>query len=551
VAADDRLVMSVTTNEGNIIRWGGDEPNSEMIPMDLTFGTSMPGGYKDLRCSLLRRFDSAERLFNRVRVYGPGNRTAWDGRLVQFPREDLNLSPGAVGHAAHLRDDIGLSEVFISRDLGMFQQAGPTRRLAALASQDFQDFRDQPEPSTGISSLNLGLIGPWSRMTACEAYMYSSDGGKLSRLIFDWSTSASTVNAAAANWHGVIYSTDRAQTTFTTQLDFQGTAQSGTADYDIGLPGAQGFLVQWYFDTSGGGNQTNYDLHIRNVRIIGAHGITLRGVAPDQGFYGHDLVQNIVSRWAPLLSAVVEAGGIEANTSFVVPHATFLEPTTAEDAVMMINGYFLYEWGVYDSMRFFWRAPDPSRLVWTARKDMGASVTEEGPTGDAWFNGVLVQYTDHTGQRRMAGPPAAYWEGGRARCDVTNALLVDTSTDNPVNAAGIPRRWGALNVTSTTTDSGAVQLGYVWLRERSIPQRRGTITVQGSVLHPVEGPVPVWRVKSGDGIVVGEQLSDSPRRIIETRYSHADNSLVATVGNPDYKIDAILERLGVQFVGTL
>jgi hypothetical protein len=550
---DDRLALSVTSSSGRVTRWGGDEPNAEMIPGDLQFSTSIPGGYKDLSCSLLRRTGGTESLFDRVRAYGPGNRTAWDGRLVQFPRDDLRVNPSAVGWSGHMRDDTSFRETYIDRELGSFIQASPARRLAALSGQDFQDFRLASDPNTATSAMNIGLIGAWSRLTACEAFLYGSPGGKLARLKFDFSSSTSTVAAASASWNGLAYSTNRAQTSFTSVLDWQGTANTGSADYNIGLPGAEGFMLQWYYDTGpAGGDQTNYDMFITNMRAIGAHGLTLQGAtATEEGFYGHDLMYDIVTRAAPLLTTSIATGQIETNTTFIVPQLTFSDPTTAEQAVMMLNAYFLWEWGVYDNKQFFWRPPDASRLTWRARADQGASISLEGETADARYNGVLVQYTDPLGERRTAGPPAENWQGGVARCDVTNVALVDTDPTNPVNAAGIPRRWGVLDVGPTTTDAGAVQLGAVWLAEHRLPQRRGTITLRGSAGHPTEGQVPPWRVRAGDGIVVTDLADDEPRRIIETRYTRGDDSLVATVGNPDYKIDAILERLRVQLIGTV
>src|SRR4051812_12559699 len=121
---DDRLAVSVTTADGSGVRWGGDEPNEGQVPADLEFGSAMPGGYKDLSCSLLRRFGGKETLFDRVRAYGPGNRTAWDGRLVQFPRADLQVNPGAVGHSAHMRDDPSVREIYVDQDKTRWE--GPT-----------------------------------------------------------------------------------------------------------------------------------------------------------------------------------------------------------------------------------------------------------------------------------------------------------------------------------------------------------------------------------------------------------------------------------------
>ena len=98
---DDRLALSVTHSDGRVTRWGPDEPNPTEIPGDLTFSTSVPGGNKDLSCSLLRRIDidyNDQALIDEVRAYGPGNRTAWSGRMAQFPRshgQGFSITPGA------------------------------------------------------------------------------------------------------------------------------------------------------------------------------------------------------------------------------------------------------------------------------------------------------------------------------------------------------------------------------------------------------------------------------------------------------------------------
>jgi hypothetical protein len=116
-------VGSVTHSDGRVTRWGPDEPNATEIPGDLTFSTQIPGGFKDLSCSLLRRIDLDYPdlgLFDRVRVYGPGNRTVWEGRMAQFPRshgDGFQIVPGAVGHSAALTDNPSFREIYVDRDL--------------------------------------------------------------------------------------------------------------------------------------------------------------------------------------------------------------------------------------------------------------------------------------------------------------------------------------------------------------------------------------------------------------------------------------------------
>src|SRR3954471_3580740 len=126
---DDRLALSVTHPDGRVTRWGPDESNPTEIPGDLTFSTQIPGGFKDLSCSLLRRIDIDYPdlgLFDSVRVYGPGNRTIWEGRMAQFPRshgDGFSITPGAVGWSAHLSDDPTFTEVYVDRDPASFGDA--------------------------------------------------------------------------------------------------------------------------------------------------------------------------------------------------------------------------------------------------------------------------------------------------------------------------------------------------------------------------------------------------------------------------------------------
>lgn len=547
----DRLALSVTSSDGRVVRWGGDEPNAEMIPGDLEFSTSVPGGYKDLSCSLLRRLGGDERLFDNVRVYGPGNRTAWDGRLVQFPRENLQVNPGAVGWSSHLRDDPSFREIYVDQDKSHWGPPSVALQIARIGSTRNPNLPASmiPDATNGEPALKQSFGDAWTTYTPICESMYSSGGIPLGSIYYAWKRDGITGTAAPWNWSTLLTTTDTL-----TGIDTSGNlaaAGPGTGTLAATTSTRMFGFAQFYYDSAPAGTAgTTYSIFWTCLGVYGTHGLTKRGTASAteaQGFYGHDLIRDIVSRSAPLLTT----GGIEANTSFVVPQAAFLDPVTGEDAVMLINAYFLNEWGVYDDREFFWRAPDVNRLVWRARADRGAHVSLEGETAEAQYNGVLVSYTDPTGQRKLAGPPAAYWQGGIARADVTNSVLVDTTSTNAVNRAGIPRRWGKLEIGPVTTDAGAVQLGYVWLAEHSLPQRRGTITISGSVEHPTEGFVPPWRVRAGDSVQVTDLADDQPRRIIETRYSRRDDTLTASVGNPDYKLDAILERIGVQLTGVV
>ena len=197
---------------------------------------------------------------------------------------------------------------------------------------------------------------------------------------------------------------------------------------------------------------------------------------------------------------------------------------------------------MYDNREFFWRPTDPARTCWEARLSEGAHLNLEGQQGADTVNGVFVSYTDPTGARRTIGPPGA-------AADATSLSLADTSEDNPVNSHGISRKWARMDISQVTTEAGASQLGAIWLAEQAVPQRRGTVTVKGTIQHPTRGMRPTWAVRAGDYVRISDHPTDVPRRIIATDYRHDSREVQMDVGTESQKLTALLERLKVASVG--
>lgn len=546
--AETRIAVTVTHADGNVTRWGADEADPADVPYGITFGSSVPGGFKTATVTLPRRIDREYpdlNLYDDIRFYIPGGETVWEGRIAQLPLQhdtSFAVNVGAIGWSAHLTDDSSFSMIYVDRDLsGWGDMSAPRRLNLASVPWTFGAFSVMPDTTTGLPALVTTMTADWANQAIVESYYDAGPGNLIGSIYYSFTAGAIT-NPADTNWEWSLQVTPD-----DVPSGALGTgnlrAASGSAYFTPASQYRYGMVQHFYLAAVSGQANNAFDVLWKTLAVYGSHGLTRRGTDPG-GFYASDVLPDILDRAAPLLNYTTGDGGSITSTSFAIPHLVFRDAGTAEDAITLINGYHLFEWGVWEDRQFFFREPDPDRLTWQARLSDGARVSLEGDDANNIYNGVVVQYQDPAGKQHTVGPPGSGQEA-------TDASLVDTSATNPINAHGIARRWAILNISQTTTQAAAIQIGGVWLAEHSQPQHRGTITLTGSSLHPTKGSRPVVEIRAGDWITIADRPGDVARRIIEVSYDHDQRTATLSIDNTTFKLDAILERLGASIVGVI
>lgn len=534
------LSVAITTAGGTVYRWGPDEWDSRNIPQGISFGSTMPGGFKSATITLPRRIDQEYvdlNLLDNVEILGPGNEVYWEGRVQQLPRsfqDTFSITVGCVGWSAHLLDNPAFREVYIDADLSNWGEPATSRKQALLAGGLLLSQCQASQGWGATPALLIQILGHVASHASIYEWTYSSRGVDLGEAICD--TIVPKASGEPGGVGQILGLCSNEETGGTVDISLPNTAATQES-ISAGGAGKKFAFYQLQFSGAATGTFTGDTYGISNVRVLGNHGLTQHGTWPNIGLYASDVIANVISRAAPLLKTSIQA------TTFAIPHLVFNEPTGAEDVIKLVNGYHLWDWGVWEEREFVYQEPD-SENPWVARLSDGAKLDLEGSQVSNVYNGVFVSYTDPGGQTHSVGPIGS-------GADVESAELEDTSATNPVNAHGIPKKWALLSISQTTTEAAAKQLGRIYLGEKSLPQRQGTLTLTGTVTHPTEGQRPAAVVRAGDWIRIADHPTDVPRKIIEATYAADTETVSLSLDNTSQKLDAILERLGVSLTGVL
>jgi hypothetical protein len=545
-----RLGLEITGLGGGAFRWGLDDHDASDVPNDLSFSTTMPGGFDQASCRLARRpsYDYPDlQEFETVTIRGVGGDIAWQGRLESVPRssgQQMSITPGMVGWQAHLDDDKSARMIYVDIALANWGAISVQRKLALLGglpAWDPEDASVQPDPTTGNPSVVTHLTGPWSRPRTSEAW-YDTRGLPIGSVYYAWNK-GSTVDATdtAWGWYVVLCSNDLTAGDTTANLRGAGPG-TGTVTASTSTRQFAAVLQQDSWNVGGGSDGVDYFINWSCLAVYGRHGLTKRGsgganTAP--GLYASDIIGHAVSTWAPKLATSRAGVSTITGTSFAIPSCVFVDPTTVSAIITEACRYDLHDWwvdeGAGSGPTFNLATRAGHGRDWIARVGP-AGLSETGPQASQISNSVIVRFRDVVGATRSVGPPGS-------GADTTNASLADTDPDNLATVAGLTRR-AVLDMGIVSTPAGALKIGQAFLTEQALLSTAGQASIVGHVQDASGTAFPAWMIRGGDRISFVDAHDTTSRRVVKTNYSDATKTNQIDLDAPPQGLDALLARLG-------
>lgn len=536
---EDWLAATLDLNGGGSVRFGPDERDHGRIPSRIEFDTQIPGGFGDgklvvPRPKIVTAWDNQR--FAPVRIYGPGNQTAYEGRVKAIPRVGANeIEIDLEGWVAHLDDDV-FREVFVDPDLKAWREAASVRKLAlvALGYRNW-DASVEADTTTGLPALVLRFDLDGTK-AICEPLYDAGTGLAIRTMYWDYTLQNA---GGAADWDiFAVMRTDDTLATGESVGDYGGTT-SGRAEYVTNSVGRRVWAIQFGFNIVTDSPQDRR-MTIRKLVMYGDHGLTIRGDAPG-GLYNPDMIAYALRKAAPLIGFTEGPDGSIEPASFINRNAVFTDvDNTARKTIEVLNAYggdglVPNDWGIYERgpdgrPEFFWKTPGTYEPTWRLQKAVNVVPSDEGPD-NTLYNRAIVTYQDAARQEHTIFPE-------------DDERLVITDPDHPVNAAGIPAR--TLQVAAGLTyPEGAIRIAQLKLDEENRDERRGALSVTGRVRTAEGAEHRPWRIRAGGDSGIEEDVDIPNTGILTTKYVHTENErkLDGAVGAVPHRLEVLLAQL--------
>jgi mannan endo-1,4-beta-mannosidase len=539
----DQLAIRLVTPNGTPHRWAGDEPLPQDVASAIEISDEMPGGYKEMSCTLARDPRGTWpdlSAYSDLQVDQPGGEPVFEGFLDKTPRasgDQVAVTPAALGHQAVLEDNSDVRTGFLHQDMSAWQGMTPLRQRTLLeGGWTVGDAATGATPS-GSPALQFEQNSPWS--TAKTIVQATFDAGPKIRIkkIYWWRSSGSNsgiISDPTSVWlFQCLIGSDENFVTSESSSDFHTADRDSDAagtSFDASVARRWGAFV-WKWESGSKENSYSWSSYVRGITVIADHELPVYGKHPELYMRTCDMLPYLIEQFgAPL---TVDPEYID-DDGYENPHAWYQDSQTLGEIIKDLVKFAAFDWFVYHKKRFEYRRPGSYGRVWKAY--VGESgLNELGEDSQRLWRDVVVQYQDVDGSTRTVGP---FGSG----CDVESAACEITDPSHPAVAAERTRR-DILDLRGIGTPALCENVAERFLREANELQHSGSASLSGYVLETTGILRPAAQVKSGDWIEFVDSLDRTPRKIINKRYSDDDKTAQIDVDAPSGGLEELLERL--------
>lgn len=517
----------------------GSEDLSFLLADSFTFSSRDPGGFESASFSVPK--DLPQTLRGTYVRLDSGLHVAWEGRVKQIQRSlGSHTQIQCEGDGALLADDEA-SMVFIDRDLTRWAPWSVTRQAAlATAGYNIGQFNFQVGADTAnlLPAQVVSAAGQLIGSTVIGEAWY--DAGPLNLIARVRINSGAAIAYTFPDTNNVLRlfasSDDKASTT-----DNDSNIAGATPSRDWTLPTKRRYtVIQHTYAPPGGAAALNagttYGYSLSNLSVIGSHGLTLRGAAPNDGFYPSDIAGWIISQAPGLQQGVIVATD---QTAFILPHSVYYTPISLDSMMSDMSVAAGWHWGVWESLapltgnpapRCDFR-PRPALGRFTAfclRRDTALCDVREDLSEQ--YNACVVNYTDPAGVQQA----------------------VSVTVDNPIlDQAGISSRTLILSAGTMTSATAALYGAEALALTYATARVAGSVQIDQAIDGP-NGPGPAWLLKPGiDRLRIGDLPSfdawgaynDLPLQRMEFSGSSSGLSVSLEVGQGASLVETLNARL--------
>jgi hypothetical protein len=532
---DGELSVIVTDKDGNTKLLDSNAPNAGDRPKGIQFATKLGSGFDTGGFTLSRLIDRDNidaNLLDGIQIVSASGDTAYEGFIGSMPRSmddsGHSLTVNTAGWMASAADQT-FRQIFVDRDLSQWGPVSLVQRVAN-AALGYANFDPTGIPDQATPSVRTVFTGAWAAggLPTCGAMYDAGPDNAIGSIYYEWTRGANVSTGGDPNFTWAVNATTS---------DNVASGQDSTADLQAAGPGTGTLTttatrrfatVKLEYGVAGGTAGMEYTIDWRNLTVRGNHGLPSLGAAQPYGVGASDVIEWLVGTYCPWLNT----GGVK-QTTYPIGHLVFRDETSVYDAMLKVNSYHLWNLAVWENRTLSYAQIDLSDWDWEIRHDeVGNQIGLQGDEYTNLRNRLKVQYQDvATGRTELL-----HYDD--------HAELRDDSVDNPFNAHGRIRSGDPFVVPYPTTLASALELGRLRLLEDNQVKAPGSFTVQGRIKDRSGVYQPVWKVRAGDRIRLTSSvsLSDRPRLVAETSYSHDSQSITIGVDSTLRFIEAYLDR---------